>query len=98
MQTRSEKWRRYREQIKKLPEEKFPDHSKGAVRIQTPGDEAVIMDSRSISSSRLGIKRNNTPYGKYLERKKRLMIIKFAILGVLIVAFIIAYFVFVKGA
>lgn len=98
MQTRSQKWKRYREQIKNLPDEKFPDHSKGAVRIQSPGDEAVIMDSRSISSSRLGIKRNNTPYGKYLERKKNLMIVKFAILGAAIIIFVIAYFVFVKGA
>lgn len=56
------------------------------------------MDSRSISSSRLGIKRNNTPYGKYLERKKNLMIVKFAILGAAIIIFVIAYFVFVKGA
>ena len=38
------------------------------------------------------------PYGKYLERKRNLMIAKFVILGVANIAFVIAYFAFVKGA
>ncbi|MCQ2772578.1 MAG: hypothetical protein MJ238_04820 [Bacilli bacterium] len=98
MQTRVEKWKRYRAQIKNLPEDKFPVHHKGAVRIQSPDDEEVILSATSASTIQSNNPKKNTVYSRYLIKQRNYVIVKFAVLGVLIIAAIIIYFTLVKGA
>lgn len=97
MQTRAEKWKRYRQQIENLPEDKFPVHSKGAVRIQNPDDEEVILSARAASSINSGNARKSAVYSKHLAHQRNYTIVKFVILGVIIIAAVVVYFTWVKG-
>lgn len=99
-QTRTEKWRKYRETIKKLPDNKFPPHNSKNQRMTSPGDEEAVMNATSAQSLAVGTSKpkRNVLYGAYLKRIRIKRVIKYSVAVILLVLFVVAYFVFVKGA
>lgn len=99
-ETRTAKWRRYREKIKNLPDDKFPPHNSKNERCISPNDEESVLNATSAKSLAPGSSkpRKNTYYGAYLKKIKIKSAVKYGIALILIVLFVVAYFVFVKGA
>lgn len=99
-ETRTEKWRKYREKIKNLPDSKFPPHNSKNERSASPEDQESVMNATSASSLSIGSKKptKNVVYGAYLQKRRTKRIIKYSVAVILLVLFVVAYFVFVKGA
>ncbi len=99
-ETRTEKWRKYREKIKKLPDNKFPPHNSKNERSISPNDEESVLNATSAKNLAPDSSRSkrNAYYGAYLKRIKIKRAVKYGIALILIVLFVVVYFVFVKGA
>ena len=99
MKTRTEKWARYRADIRKTPENKFP-RRKEIIEDTSANDEIVIAKSTSAKGtiSTSGTKKTRgTSYSVYTKRKRAQLIIKLAVTVVVIVAFVLAWFLWVRG-
>ena len=97
MKSRTKKWARYREMIKKLPAEKFPkreDYGKFA----SVSDLAEMNVSAKAANALSGSNSRNTkatPYAVYQRRRRNMLIFKLATTAVVLAGFICAWFLWV---
>lgn len=99
MKSRTEKWARYRAEIKNTPEAKFPKR-KEIIEDASAKDIELIASSTkaqgSISSS--GAKKaKGTSYSVYTKRKRAEIIIKAVVTVVAIIGFVLLWFLWVRG-
>jgi hypothetical protein len=101
MRTRTEKYRRYREKIARLKENRFPKRAKSE-QSTTHADEAIISQSAqskgAIVYKDLAVKKNKaTPYFLYSRKKRNWLIIKSVSFLFAVAGFVCLYFFWVKG-
>lgn len=107
METRTEKYAKYRESIKNTPDDQFP----GPSRLSSlTNDDFDVLSSTNRSSSAISYvgvleplasslsdaSGNISPYDRYKRKKKAGWIIKVVFAAVLIAALIVYYFLGVK--
>lgn len=92
MKTRMKKWARYRAQIKKTPEDKFPKR-KDFAQVASSSDMATIKQATAAEGTITGKK--YTLYEEYARRKRASLIFKLSVVGVAVIAFVIVWFVWV---
>ncbi|MDO5330377.1 MAG: hypothetical protein Q4F15_02955 [Bacillota bacterium] len=107
MQTRKERYAKYREEIAHTPDELFPDSPRKIDRL-SPEDEELLRQADSAGSS-IGYgeiiaqakKRNAgdnslTPYERYLKRRRTVFLIKLIAFFLTVVALILLYTLWVR--
>lgn len=92
MKSRTKKWARYRAQIKKTPEDKFPKR-KDFAQMASSSDMATIKQATAAEGTITGKK--YTYYEEYARRKRNVLIAKLSVTAVVVIAFIVVWFVWV---
>ena len=104
METRKEKYRKYREEIVHMADEFFPSESEKRYRISQADEKILTTAKRAGNSISFGemlqgeVEENKSvsPYVAYRQRKSKALIFKFVALVAVAVALTIWYFL-IKG-
>lgn len=92
MKSRMKKWARYRAQIRKTPEDKFPKR-KDFAQMASSSDMATIKQATAAEGTITG--KRYTLYEEYARRKRASLIFKLSVVGVAVVAFVVVWFAWV---
>jgi len=92
MKSRTKKWARYRAQIKKTPEDKFPKR-KDFAQMASSSDMATIKQATAAEGTITGKK--YTYYEEFVRRKRNVLIAKLSVTAVVVIMFIAVWFVWV---
>ena len=91
METRMERYAKYREQIKHMAPEQFVS-AKDAKAKGDETDEPIVNLSLADEVANAENKANTGPYSLYLKRRRRFLIVKIVALVLVVVAFIVWWF------
>ena len=114
METRTEKWGKYRQEIKMSSDSEFgpssrtdslseDDYSRIATAKKSGlaiGYGQILQQPIPVNSSSAGgdASAQRSPYSIYRRKKATWLIIKLSLLLLVAIAFVVVYFIFIKGA
>ena len=94
METRMERYAKYREQIKRMPSEQFASYKTNKSDLEAAKEAVPAVDSLSggSTSSAPKSKGNSGPYSLYLRKRKRWLLIKLVSFVVVAGIFVLWWF------
>lgn len=91
METRMERYAKYRDQIRRMPPEQF--QSKKVAKSDLDAAKDAVAPELSITDGGNGkTGRNSAPYSLYLKRRKRWLVVKIVALVLAVGAFVLWWF------